>query len=85
MSKEMNLQTAATKVGRRASWLSKVERYELRLDVLTFVHLARACGLRASKVVAKLEEELSEEGGAPSSYILYMMPVRLVGSDAGLH
>jgi transcriptional regulator with XRE-family HTH domain len=80
LNKGMILQTAAAKVGKRASWLSKVERYELRLDVLTFVHLARTYGLRAGKLVAKLEEELSSEGDDPSSlHIALCTPVILVG------
>ena len=52
-------QTQAGKlVGRSRSWQSKVETFELRLDVLGFVRLCRALGLEAWRLCRQLEKGL---------------------------
>jgi transcriptional regulator with XRE-family HTH domain len=43
-------------VGRGRNWVHKVETCEIRLDVLQFVRLCRACGLKAYELVRGLEE-----------------------------
>ena len=45
-------------VGRSRSWQSKVETFELRLDVLGFVRLCRALGLEAWRLCRQLEKGL---------------------------
>ena len=40
-----------------ATWLSKVEQCELRLDVLCFVRLCQVYGIKAGKAIRTLETE----------------------------
>jgi len=56
----------AGKLGHTNRWLSKVETMEVRLDVMTFIRVCGALGVRASRLVQKVEKE-SEESD-PSSY-----------------
>jgi len=61
--------TVAARLGYTDGWLSKVENRDTRIDVLTFMRLCHALGLRAHKLVQEAEEGL--DGNAPSLYLLY--------------
>jgi transcriptional regulator with XRE-family HTH domain len=53
---------AAHVIGCSRSWLGKVERCELRLDVIQFIHICRTYGISTTKLLQQLENDLSEEG-----------------------
>jgi transcriptional regulator with XRE-family HTH domain len=59
--------TVAAKLGYTDRWLSKVERRDVRLDILTFMRLAHALGLRAHRLIRKAEEGLGDTG--PFAYV----------------
>lgn len=42
------------RLGRTQSWVSKIESGEVRLDILEFLELAKALGIKADKLVRKL-------------------------------
>ena len=50
----------AARLGVTNRWVSKVERRDIRLDVMTFVRVCRALGVRASRMIQKAEEELDD-------------------------
>ena len=53
-------QTQAGKlVGKSRTWLSKVETFEVRLDMLCFIRLCRALKLDSIRLVRQLEKGLS--------------------------
>ena len=45
-------------------WLGQIETHDLRLDVLCFVCLCKAYGIKASRLIRELEEEPSEDDGS---------------------
>jgi len=49
---------------RSGKWLGKIETYDLRLDVLCFVCLCKAYGIKASRLIRKMEKEPSEDDGS---------------------
>lgn len=49
---------AGRRVGRCRTWLSKIETFEIRLDVLDFVRLCRALGLEAGALIKRLEADM---------------------------
>ncbi len=51
----------AAKLGYTNRWLSKVEKPDIRLDVMTFIRLCRALGLRAHGLIKDVEESLEED------------------------
>lgn len=63
---DLSQQDLAGKLDRPQSFVSKYERGERRLDIIEFLHVARALGLSAKDVVADLEREISapEDRGA---------------------
>jgi DNA polymerase III sliding clamp (beta) subunit (PCNA family) len=64
----MDQAAAAAKLGYSNGWLSKVEHLDIRLDVMMFIRLCRALGVRAHRLVRNAEEE-SEDSDA-SFYLL---------------
>jgi transcriptional regulator with XRE-family HTH domain len=58
--KRLNLtQTQAGRlIGKSRNWMSKVETFEVRLDVLFFVRLCRALGIRPDKLIREMDKEL---------------------------
>ena len=64
----MKQTSLASTLGVTNRWVSKVERRDIRLDVMTFVHVCRALGVRASRLIQKMEEELEDSGS--SFYLL---------------
>jgi len=54
---------AGRRVGRNRYWVSQIETRAVRLDVVQFVLLCRALGLRSSQVINRLEKEVSPEEG----------------------
>lgn len=55
----MTQQNAAAKIGLSRHWIRKIEKCELRLDVLHFVLLCRVVGVRAEKMLRHLTKEES--------------------------
>ena len=52
-------------VGRNRYWISQVETRAVRLAVVQFVLLCRVLGLRSSRLIHRLEQEVSPEEGDP--------------------
>jgi len=52
---ELMKAAAGRRMGHHRNWIHKVETYELRLDVLQFVNLCRAYGLKAHDLVRRME------------------------------
>jgi transcriptional regulator with XRE-family HTH domain len=48
----------ALRLGRLQTFVSKYERGERRLDVIEFIYVARALGLKASELIANVEEQI---------------------------
>ena len=55
----LSQQGLADKLKRPQSFVSKYERGERRLDVVEFLHVARALRLSATEIISDLERELS--------------------------
>ena len=55
---------AARRVGMSRVWLGKIERREVRLDVLHFVVLCRVYGAGCARLIRRLEEELQDDGSS---------------------
>jgi len=55
---------AAKQLHRSRKWLGKIESHELRLDVLCFIRLCQAYGIKASRLIREMEEEPSEDDGS---------------------
>ena len=68
LAQGMSQSVLAARLGVTNRWASKVERRDIRLDVMTFVRVCRALGVRASRLIAKVEEELDDSGS--SFYVL---------------
>ena len=58
----------AARLGVTNRWVSKVEHRDIRLDVMTFIRVCRALGVRASRLIQRLEEEPEDSGS--SFYLL---------------
>ena len=56
------------RLGKGHAWCQKIESGQLRLDVLHYVLVCRALGLRADRLVREMEKELQDEDGALFSY-----------------
>ena len=54
---------AAVKVGQTRHWLGKIERCDLRLDVLQFVRLCRAVGVSSGRMLRHLAKKKSSAMG----------------------
>ena len=61
-AENLSQQGLADKLGRPQSFVSKYERGERRLDVIEFLHVARALRLSATEIIAKLERKLPPSG-----------------------
>lgn len=48
----------AVKLGRIQTFVSKYERGERRLDVVEFIHVAHALGLKVAPLIASIEEQM---------------------------
>lgn len=59
---------AAHYVGMSRAWIGKIERRELRLDVLHFTALCRAYGLHPGRLLDKLAEEPPDVDGSSFIY-----------------
>ena len=62
--KQLRQVDAAARLGRSRKWLGKIESHDLRLDVLCFVCLCQAYGIKASRLIQDMEEEPSEDDGS---------------------
>ena len=69
----LNQSAVASKLGRSNRWVSKVERRDIRLDVMTFIRVCRALGVRASRLIQKVEEELDDSGSSLAIALRYVM------------
>lgn len=49
----------AARLGRHQSFVSKYERGERRLDVVEFLEIAKAIGLKPARALAELEQGIS--------------------------
>lgn len=47
----------ARRVGKSRSWYGRVEQVQILLDPVELVLVARACGISAARLVAKLEKD----------------------------
>jgi transcriptional regulator with XRE-family HTH domain len=68
MALRLSQVSLAGRLGVTNRWVSKVERRDIRLDVMTFVRVCSALGVRASRLIQKVEEELDDSGS--SFYLL---------------
>ena len=59
---------AAHVVGCSRSWIGKIERAELRLDIFQLLHICQCYGIGFNRLLRRLEEEPSDEDG--SFYLL---------------
>lgn len=61
------LHMTQVQVGRRLGvsrhWIAKIERCEVRLDVLQMIRVCRVYGIFAASLVKAVEDELSDEDG----------------------
>mgnify|MGYP001220314934 CR=1 FL=1 len=55
---------AADVVGCSRSWIGKIERRELRLDVVQLIHLCHHYGISIHRLLCRLEEEPPDEDGS---------------------
>ena len=55
---------AAHVVGCGRSWIGKIERAELRLDVVQLIHICQCYGISSNRLLRRLEEEPSDEDGS---------------------
>ena len=70
--KQLRQVDAAARLGRSRKWLGKIEVHDLRLDVLCFVCLCKAYGIKASRLIRELEEEPSEDDGFSLGILQFM-------------
>lgn len=57
----------AAKLGRLQTFVSKYERGERRLDVIEFIHVAHALGLKVAPLIADIEEHMPLSGNQESA------------------
>lgn len=55
---------AAHVVGSSRSWIGKIERAELRLDIVQLIHICQCYGIGFNRLLRRLEEEPSDEDGS---------------------
>ena len=55
---------AAKVVGGSRTWIGKIERCELRLDVIQLMHLCHHYGIGLQRLIRRLEDEPSDEEGS---------------------
>ena len=55
---------AAHVVGSSRSWIGKIERTELRLDIVQLIHICQCYGIGFNRLLRRLEEEPSDEEGS---------------------
>ncbi len=72
LAQGMSQSVLAARLGVTNRWVSKIEHRDIRLDVMTFVRVCRALGVRASRLIQKVEAELEDSG---SSFYLLQGPV----------
>lgn len=53
------------RIGRTRYWVSQVETRAVRLDVVQYVALCRTLGLCSSRLIRRLEREVSPDEGEP--------------------
>jgi transcriptional regulator with XRE-family HTH domain len=51
----------ARQIGTSRSWIARVERGQIRLDLLHLVYFTKALGLSASKLVQEMEDSIKAE------------------------
>jgi len=62
--KQLRQVDAAKQLHRSRKWLGKIESHDLRLDVLCYVRLCKAYGIKASRLISEMEkEEPSDDDG----------------------
>ncbi len=71
LSLKWDQKSTSALVGYSSKWLSKVERMDIRLDVLTFIRVCRVLGLRASRLVRQAEEDLEDDPPLYLSHLCY--------------
>ena len=55
---------AALVTGSSRTWIGKIERCELRLDVIQLMHLCHHYGIGLQRLIRRLEDEPSDEDGS---------------------
>ena len=55
---------AAKVAGKSRTWIGKIERCELRLDVIQLMHLCHHYGIGLQRLIRRLEEEPPDEDGS---------------------
>lgn len=55
----------ARRLGRRQSYVWKIENSQQRIDLLELVEICRACGASSEEVIGKVIRELSEARNRP--------------------
>ena len=80
----MSQSVLAARLGMTNRWVSKVERRDIRLDVMTFVRVCRALGVRASRPIQKMEEELEDSGSSFSYPHTISNALRCLESEYGI-
>ena len=74
---------AALVTGSSRTWIGKIERCELRLDVIQLMHLCHHYGIGLQRLIRRLEDEPSDEDGSFLSIQVTANPVtgrRIVGN-----
>ena len=51
-------------MGGSRTWIGKIERCELRLDVIQLMHLCHHYGIGLQRLIRRLEEEPPDEDGS---------------------
>jgi transcriptional regulator with XRE-family HTH domain len=59
----LSQQELAARLKKPQSFVSKYERGERRLDVVEFLHVARALGVPATEIITEIEKKLPPVGG----------------------
>lgn len=80
----MNQTVLAARLGMTNRWVSKVERRDIRLDVMTFVRVCRALGIRASRLIQEMEEELEDSCSSFSYPHTISNALRCLESEYGI-
>lgn len=51
----------ARRLGKHPSWLNKIERLERRLDLIEYIVIARAIGVRPAELLERIERVLPDD------------------------
>ncbi len=71
--KQLRQVDAAKQLHRSRKWLGKIESHDLRLDVLCFIRLCQAYGIKGSRLIREMEkEEPSEDDGFSLGILMFM-------------